>query len=105
MNGYPLALAITLAVETPIVAAVFPGRRVRLAITCAAATTATHLLMHLVLPGLLPGWASPFVVGEVFATVVEALAYLAVGRDAGRALVASAVANSASLAAGLVVFR
>ncbi len=54
-------------------------------------------------PRLLPG-GSALVVGEAFATLAEAAVYLALVREPGRALVASAVANAASFGVGLVVF-
>jgi hypothetical protein len=104
VTAYALALGITLLVETPIVAALFPGRRGRLALTCLVASTVTHLLLHFVFPRLLPAAVSPLVVGELFATTAEAAAYAAMSREAGRSLVASALANSASFAAGLLVF-
>lgn len=104
MTAYLLVLGITLVVETPIVAALFPGRRLRLAITCAAANIVTHVLLHFVFPRLLPAGVSPLVVGEAFATLAEAGAYAVANRDTARSLVASALANSASFAVGLLVF-
>jgi hypothetical protein len=101
---YFLALAITVVVETPIVAAFFPGRRLRLALTCVVATTATHVLLHFVFPRLLPAGISPLVFGEAFATLAEAAAYAVVSMELGKSLVASALANSASFAVGLLVF-
>jgi len=103
LSPYALALTTTLAVEVPVVAALFPGRRLRLALACAAATTATHLLMHLGFPRLLPSGVSPLLVGEAFATLAEAAVYALASRDLGRSLVASALANSASFAAGWLV--
>jgi hypothetical protein len=105
VSPYLGALVITLVVETPIVAALFPGRRLRLAITCAAATTATHLLLHFAFPRLLPAGVSPLLLGEAFATAAEAGAYALASRDPGRSLVASALANSASFVTGLLVFQ
>ncbi len=104
LGRYGLALAITLAVEVPVAAAFFPRRRRRLALTCALATTATHLLLHFVFPAVLPRTVSPLLFGEIFATVAEAAAYAAVSGLPGRALVASAVANSFSFGVGLLVF-
>ncbi len=102
MNSYLAALAITLALEVPVVAACFPGQRVRLAAACALTTTATHLFMHFGLPWLGLGPLGVVVVGEVLATTVEAGVYTAVSRprSLGRGLVASALANSVSYAAG-----
>jgi hypothetical protein len=103
--AYALALAITLATEVPIVAVLYRGQRLRLAACCAAATTATHLLMHFALPHVV---AAPAVVplGEALALVLEALAYWLAARPRalGLALVASALANLASYAAGLLLF-
>jgi uncharacterized protein (DUF1810 family) len=103
MSGYPLALALTLGVEVSLVAAVFPGRRARLATVCALTTTATHLALHFVFPHVLPARAAPLVVGEAIVTVLEAAAYWAASRDLGRSLVASGLANVASFALGLTV--
>lgn len=103
LAGYALALGLTLALEVPVVAAFYPGRR-RMALVCALATTTTHLVLHFVLPRVLPPGAA-LITGEVFATVAEALAYAAAAGLPGRALVASAVANSVSYGAGLVLFR
>jgi hypothetical protein len=105
MSGYLLALGITLVLETPIVAALYPGRRLRLAVVCALASTATHLFMHVLLPGWLPRGVSALQVGEAVATLAEAAAYAVAARgEVGRALVASALANSASFGAGLLLF-
>lgn len=106
MNApYLTALGITLGTEVPVVALLYPGQRLRLGAACAVATTATHLVMHFVLPGLLPAGTSALVAGEALALVAEAAAYFAVSRprDLGRALVASALANSLSFGAGLVL--
>ncbi len=104
LAGYLVALGVTLAVEVPIVAAFFPGRRRRMALVCAIATTATHLVLHFVLPRFLPP-GTALLAGEALATVAEAAAYAIVSRDLGRSLVASAVANAASYALGLILFR
>jgi len=95
---------LTLAVEVPCVAALYPGRRRAMALACALGTTATNLAMN----GLLPRWlgtgAAWLVTGEAAALVLEALLYWAVSRprDPVRALTASALANGASFAAGLL---
>lgn len=104
LAAYALALGLTVALEVPVVAAFFPGRRARLALFCALATTATHLVLHFVLPRFLPSGAA-LLAGEAFATLGEAAAYAAAAGLPGRALVASAVANSASYWAGLLLFR
>lgn len=104
--AYLAALGITLAVEVPVVAALFPGQRLRMAVTCALATSATHLFMHFALPQLLPPGGPVLLLGELIALVVEAGVYAAAARprELGRALIASALANSLSYAAGLVIF-
>ena len=104
MNAYFLALGITIGAETPIVAALFPGRRLRLAATCVVATTVTHLLMHFAFPRALPAEVSPLLFGEALATLAEAAAYVVLSGNVGKSLVASALANSASFAIGLLVF-
>jgi hypothetical protein len=103
--AYLLALLLTLAIEIPVVALVFAGQRLRMALVCLVATTATHLLMHFVLPSVCPTARSWLIAGEAQALVLEALAYLLLSRprDPGRALIASALANSASFAAGLAL--
>jgi hypothetical protein len=102
--GYLLALGLTVVVEVPVVASFFPGRRLRLALVCAAATTVTHLLLHFGFPALLPHAVSALWFGEAFATLAEAGAYWLAARQPGRALVASAVANSLSFVAGVALF-
>lgn len=104
LGGYALALAVTLAVEVPVVAAFYPGRRRRMALVSAAANLATHLLLHFAFPFLLPRGVSPLLPGEAFATLAEAGAYAIWAGQPGRALVASAVANSLSFGAGLILF-
>jgi hypothetical protein len=102
-TGYLLALGVTIGVECPIVALLYARQRLRLALACAFATTATHLIVHFGLPQFFREW---LVAGEVFATLAEALVYALVARprDVGRALVASALANSASFGAGFLLF-
>ena len=104
MKYYFLALGITLITEVPIVAALFPGRRVRMGLVCAVATTATHVALHFDFPPLLPARVPALLFGEAFATLAEAAAYVAVSRDVGRSLVASAIANTTSFCAGLILF-
>jgi len=102
-TGYLLALGVTLAVEVPVVAAFYPGRRRRMAVVCAAATTVTHLLLVFGFPRILPRAISPLWFGEAFATLGEAGAYWIADRQVGRALVASAVANTCSYGVGLLL--
>jgi hypothetical protein len=100
--GVWLALAVTLAIEVPVVVLLFPGQRVRMGIAALVANTATNLVLNLLLPRL-PGIGSHHVVvGEVFALVGEAAIYAAVSRprSLSRALVASGLGNGLSFAAG-----
>lgn len=103
---YLAALAITLVVEVPIVAAFFRGQALRMAAVAAAATTGTHLAMHHLLPLALASWEQVILVGELGAVLIEGacLAWLSRPRDASTAFLAAAVANSASYAAGLVIW-
>jgi hypothetical protein len=108
-EGYLPSLLLTLAVEVPLVALYFSGMRARLAATAALATTLTHLCMHFVLFDLL-GPRRFLPAGETLAFVAEALVYAHVSRSTAasgnlsraltRGLLASALANTASFAAG-----
>ena len=102
-----LALAITLAVEVPIVAALYRSERLRMAICCALATGATNLAMNGPWLRMAGSYADYLLVGEIAALGIEAVAYVAVSREheIGRALLASALANAASFGAGLVLLR
>ncbi len=102
-HAHLLGLPLALGVEIPIVAALFPGRRLRLALTCAAANSGSYVVLFWGLD--LVNWGFlPLVAGEVCATIVEAAAYAIASRRPGRSLVASALANLASFAVGLAVF-
>lgn len=103
-TGYLVALAITLSVEVPVVTAFYPGRLLRMALVCAAANTATHLLLHFGFPAVLPRGVPSLWIGEVFATLAEAGIYAVAAGQLGRAMVASALANSLSFGAGWVLF-
>ena len=104
--SYFIALAITLGIEVPVVAFLFRGQRRRMAVTCVVATCVTHLFMHLVLPKLIHTYDQWILIGEMAALLLEGLAYWLMSRprDLGRALVASAIANTLSYVAGLVIF-
>ncbi len=106
MTPYQVALAVTLALEVPAVALVFRDQALRMGLTCALTTTATHLAMHFLLPRGVGSYAGVLLVGELGALVVEAGVYALVSRprDVGRALIASAVANTLSYLAGVVAF-
>jgi hypothetical protein len=103
--GYLFALAVTLAVEVPVVAAIFRGQRLRMAVVCALATTVTHIVMHFLIPRIASSHEDVVIIGELQALVVEAVLYglLSHPRDWPRALVASALANSASYGAGFLI--
>lgn len=104
--SYLIAWAVTVAVEVPIVAALYPGQRLRLALACLIATTTTHLAMHFALPYAALSHEAWLVTGETGALLAEALVYALVSRPRrlGIALVASALANSASFLAGLLIW-
>jgi hypothetical protein len=104
--GPVTAWLITLAVEVPCVAALYPGQRARLAVVAALATSATNLPMNLLLPRWLGTGSAFLVTGELAALVLEAATYFFVARprDLARAATASALANGLSFTAGLVLF-
>lgn len=104
-----LALAVTVAVETPIVAWLYRapiGRPGRMAGTAAVLTAITNLVMNTVWLARAGSESAFLIGGELGATVIEALVYVVVDprRDLGRAVLTSALANSASFAAGWLVF-
>lgn len=98
------ALVVTLVVEVPIVALVFRREAGRMALVAAAATGLTNLAMNALLFGRV-SYLAYLGIGEVGATLLEAAAYYFGSRERnlGRALVASALANAASFAAGLLL--
>ncbi len=102
MSGPLVALAVTLLLEVPLVALVYPGQRSRLAVVALIANACTNLTLNVVLPALPPLRGHHVLVGEILAVVVEAVAYAAASRprDVGRALVVSGVANALSYGAG-----
>ena len=77
-----------------------------MAVVAALATTATHLFMHFVLPLVTTSYSQNLVIGEAVALAAEAIAYWRLSRppELSRAMIASALANSASFAAGLLIF-
>ena len=99
-----VALLVTLASEVPLVAALFPGQRVKMAAVAVAANVATNLLLNLVLlrRDLLGG--PHLMVGEVFAVMAEAAAYSLASRprNIARSVLASSLANALSFSLGLV---
>ncbi|MFH2006799.1 MAG: hypothetical protein ABI333_09465 [bacterium] len=106
--GWPvaIALAITLAIEVPVVAALYSGQRRRMALACAASTTVTNLAMNLLLVRVMADPQQALLCGEILALVLEAVTYIVVSRtrDVGRALVASGLANALSFGAGWLVY-
>ncbi len=98
-------MAITLGIEIPVVAGVFQGQRLRMALVCGVATTATHLAMHFILPPMVVSVDQFMLLGELGALAVEVLVYFLASRprDIGRALVASALANGLSYGVGLLI--
>jgi hypothetical protein len=101
-----IGLAITLVVEVPIVAAFYRGQRVRMAIACAIATSATNLALNFLLARRTFTFDRTLLVGEAAALIAEGTVYffVATDRDWRRALTASAAANLASFGVGLLLF-
>jgi hypothetical protein len=99
---YPLALVITLGVETPLYLAVLSTAGLRRGVRAAAAAVGVNILTHPLAWALLtahPGWFLPV---EAGACLVEAvLLWFLVGRrDAGVLTLAAVVANAASVLVG-----
>jgi len=96
------ALSITLAIEVPLVAAMFPGQRVRMAILATIVNTVTNLTLNYVFFGM--PWLQGYHVlaGETFALVGEAAAYAALSRPRRvvRSVLASGIGNALSFGAG-----
>ncbi|MGC4064059.1 MAG: hypothetical protein QM784_05350 [Polyangiaceae bacterium] len=100
-----VACLFTVVVESPIVALVYRTRWQKMATAAAITTGLTNLGMNTVLSGgTSNGLPFTLVVGESFALFFEAFVYarLEPHRGRGRALIASAVANSASFGLGLL---
>ncbi len=104
--AWAAALAVTLVIEVPLVAALFPGQRLKMAAVSTVMNAVTNLTLNLVLrrAAWLHGhWLVP---GEVFAVLSEAAAYALASRprDLPRSLLASSLANALSFSAGLLPF-
>jgi hypothetical protein len=101
------ALLVTLLVEVPIVAALFPRQRLRMASVALVMNTATNLLLNVGLPYLGARGSTRIVVGELLALVLEAMAYalLSRPRHVARAIVASALGNLTSFTLGPALAR
>jgi hypothetical protein len=102
MTPWAAALALTLAIEVPIVAFAYPGQRIRMALVAVAANAATNLTLNVLLARSTDWMGHHLLPGEVFAVVFEAAAYAIVARprDIARAALTSGVANTLSFAAG-----
>jgi len=103
-----LAAALTVAVETPVVAVAYRREWLKMALTCALATTCTNLLMNASLPWLqmFVSYWTLLVAWECAAMVVEATVYAIVSErhNISHAFVASGLANAASFVVALLVF-
>jgi hypothetical protein len=104
--GVTSALAVTLALEVPIVSLFYSGERARMALACAFATSATNLAMNAWLVHAARSYDAYLLGGELGASMLEALVYVAASRrhDLGRSLIASGIANAASFIAGLLLW-
>jgi len=106
MNALALhALIVTLIIEVPIVMALFPRQRLRMALVALLANTATNLALNVGLPRVGVHGTPRIIVGEVAALVLEAAAYafLSRPREVGRAIIASALGNGSSFMLGGVL--
>ena len=101
------ALVLTLVCEVPLVALVFKGQRLRMAIVAAGTTGVCNLSMNLLLLPLFNSYTRFILIGELGAVLLEAAvsAVSSKPREPSRALLASALANTASFLAGVVVFQ
>ena len=101
---YLAALTATICIEVPVVILFFPEQRVRMGVSCLLATTATHLFLFFGVPAFCP-LQYQIVLGESIAVVVEAVVYIVVSRprNVSKSLLASAIANTASYGAGVVL--
>jgi hypothetical protein len=98
------ALAVTLAIEVPLVAILFRGQRARMAAVAVLTNTATNLTLNLVFARMPALAGVHLLLGEVFAAVVETAAYALASRPRNLALsaLASGLGNALSFGAGLV---
>jgi hypothetical protein len=104
MPPWAVALVVTLIVEVPVVAALYPRQRRKMASVAVVANIATNLTLNLLLPHLEVLRGRHLLPGEIMAVVVEAAAYAIASRprDVPRALVASSLANALSFGLGLI---
>ncbi len=103
MPPWLIALLVTLMAEVPLVTALYPGQRPRMAAVAMAANLATNLTLNLVLPRLSFLRGHYLVPGEAMAVAVEATAYALASRprDLARGLMVSSLANALSFSLGL----
>jgi hypothetical protein len=104
MPPWAVALAVTLLVEVPLVAALFPGRRWRMAGVSVVMNVATNLTLNLLLPRVSALRGHYLMPGETLAVVSEAAAYALASRDVPRSVLASSLANLLSFSAGFLPF-
>ena len=99
------ALAVTVAVETPVIAAVYRSQRFRMAAVCILTTSITNVGMNTWLRSTATSYDQYVHVGEACAVLIEATVYALVarGRDVPKAMLASGASNALSYAAGLVL--
>jgi peptidoglycan biosynthesis protein MviN/MurJ (putative lipid II flippase) len=104
---YAFAIAVTLLVQVPVVAAFYPRERLRMAAVCAVTTVATNAVIDVAILRSATRYDALVLAGELAAVVVEALVYFyaARPRDLRRAFAASAAANVLSYAVGLLFTR
>ena len=105
---YAIALAITLLVEVPIVAAFYPAERARMGLVAVATIALASVALDVVLAHVALRRDVAITAGQGLAFAIESLVYAnaARGRESGwrRALAASAAANLASYVIELVFF-
>jgi hypothetical protein len=105
-----IALAITLVLEVPIVAAFYPGHRLRMAMAAVMANVTTNLTLNVALVYAGLSYHPALLTGEAGALGFEMIVYAMVAPRIGkrhdwwRALAASGAANFASFGAGLLLF-
>jgi O-antigen/teichoic acid export membrane protein len=100
MTGWSIALIVTIVIEVPLVVALYPGDRARMAVAAVVANAATNLALNLVLAP-----RGHLFAGEAIALVAEAAIYAWASRDRDvpRAIAVSAVANLLSFSVGPVL--
>jgi len=107
LNRVAAAWLLTVGLEAPTVAVCYPrGQRLRMAVACVIATTATNLAMNTFLARTASSYVQYLLIGESCALLLEAAVYLAVSkpRDIPRAVAASAAANALSFGAAWLLW-